>query len=192
MVKSLLIGSRCCLRLRPFKLSQTSRNLSGVSQALGPDEIAAALAKPSWSVKSLIDTSQHSNADVTITQKQLHHLLRLSALPLPKSEGEEAKMIQTLQSQLQFVQAIQKVDTKGVLPLQGIRDETSEAEKESEINMDLMREELEKEEFVGPSRRIKKKNSDQAIDSKETEIWDPLARAPKKHGRYIVVETGKE
>ena len=39
-------------------------------------------------------------------------------------------MISELQSQLQFVRAIQEVDTDGVEPLVALRDETEEGEKE--------------------------------------------------------------
>ncbi|KAL9134867.1 MAG: hypothetical protein Q9175_003937, partial [Cornicularia normoerica] len=80
------------------------------------------------------------------TQKQLHHLLRLSALPLPTSLAEESRMISDLQSQLQFVKAIQEVDTEGVEPLVALRDETEEGEKEGTIGLEEMRGELEKEE----------------------------------------------
>ena len=149
------------------------------------------LAKPSWSVESLLDKSHKPSPASAISKKQLHHLLRLSALPLPTSESEEAQMIQTLESQLHFVQATQSVDTEGVRPLQSIRDETKEAEIESEIGIESLREEFDKEEFVGPSRRIKKKLTDLPLDSKATENWDPLARVTKKVGRYIMVETGK-
>ncbi|KAL9119226.1 MAG: hypothetical protein Q9187_004222 [Circinaria calcarea] len=128
--------------------------------------------------------------DEEITQKQLHHLLRLSALPLPTSNMEEAKMIQTLKSSLRFVRAIQDIDTTGVRPLQGIRDETEAAEMENEINMESLKADLDKEEVVGPSRRIKRRK-DIPVDTQDVEEWDPLARASKTAGRYIVVETGK-
>ena len=149
------------------------------------------LDKPSWSVKSLLDTDRQVKPGEPITQKQLHHLLRLSALPLPTSDEEEAKMIQTLESSLHFVRAIQDVDTMGVKPLQGIRDETEAAEKENEINLESMKAALDKEEVVGPSRRIKRRNGI-SIDTEGVEDWDPLSRASKTAGRYIVVETGKK
>ena len=163
---------------------------STASKAPSSDNWRAALEKPSWSVKSLAEP--HNNTDTTtkITQKQLHHLLRLSALQLPKDEEEEAKMIQTLESQLHFVQAIQSVDTTGIEPLQSIRDETKEAEKENLITLETMQPDLEKEEVVGHSRRIRRKR-DLPVETKEKQDWDPLARAPKTFGRYIVVETGK-
>ncbi len=101
-------------------------------------------------------------------------------------------MIQTLESQLYFVRAIQSVDTSGVRPLQSIRDETAEAEKENEITMDSLRDAFAKEETVpGKTRRIRRRR-DLPVDAKGVEDWDALAQAPKKIGRYFVVDTGKD
>lgn len=101
-----------------------------------------AFATPNWSVRSLLpsDTSTSSSSTSTsttlpdettattkkITPETLNHLLRLSALPPPASEAEQAAMLSTLETQLHFVRDIQTVDTKGVEPLRVIRDETSE------------------------------------------------------------------
>ncbi|MCJ1243985.1 hypothetical protein MMC30_001182 [Trapelia coarctata] len=168
--------------------SQCSRKYS--SAPLRPSEIEELLATPSWSVKSLLDTHKKPESDASITQKQLHHLLRLSALPLPKSPEEEEEMIKTLESQLHFVQAIQGVDTTGVEPLRSIRDETEEAKKENAVTLESMKEELSKEEVVGHSRRIRRKKS-ATVEMDEASNWDPLALASKRIGRYIVVDTGK-
>lgn len=100
-------------------------------------------------------------------------------------------MINTLESQLHFVRAIQSVDTTGVEPLRSIRDETRQAEKENAVTLESMKEELDNEEVVGHSRRIMKKKS-AAVDMDEPNKWDPLALASKKIGRYVVVETGKK
>ncbi|GAB0134233.1 hypothetical protein EsDP_00002613 [Epichloe bromicola] len=124
----------------------------------------------------------------TITTKQLHHLLRLAALPLPQSPAEEASMIDTLQSQLQFVRAVQRVDTEGVEPLRAIRDETPEAVRENTITLEDMKSLLSKEELVGfykRPRRIREKIEE--FDEK----WDVLATASKKAGKYFVVESSK-
>jgi len=99
-------------------------------------------------------------------------------------------MIQTLESQLHFVQAIQSVDTTDVEPLRSIRDETEEAEKENAVTLESMKEELSKEEVVGHSRRIRGRKS-ATSEADEACNWDPLALASKKIGRYIVVDTGK-
>ncbi|KAL2046925.1 hypothetical protein N7G274_000943 [Stereocaulon virgatum] len=149
--------------------------------------------KPSWSVKSLFESDKSSAAMPAITQKQLHHLLRLSALPLPASEVQEAKMIKDLKSQLKFVQAIQQVDTEDVEPLQSIRDETKEAEMENEITVRTLQKDIDKEEVVGRRGRIRRRTDvPAAATDKRMKDWDPLAQAPKKLGRLFVVDTAKD
>ncbi|MCJ1283444.1 hypothetical protein MMC26_002773 [Xylographa opegraphella] len=154
-------------------------------------QIATLLSDPSWSVKSLLDNKVAPESDPLVTPKQLHHLLRLSALPLPKTTEEESKMIKTLESQLHFVRAIQRVDTAGVQPLQSIRDETEAAAKENEVTVESLQVHLDKEEVVGHSRRIKRRKDLTAANHEET-LFNPLALASKKNGRYIVVETSKD
>ncbi|MCJ1445445.1 MAG: hypothetical protein MMC23_005950 [Stictis urceolatum] len=183
--------------LRPsavvLRLTQASRTFATSKrreQALAPltkDQVRELISKPSWSVKSLHREKSDGVSGAKITQGQLHHLLRLSALPLPASSDEEVQMIETLESQLHFVRAIQTVDTTGVEPLQSIRDETSHAEDENEINLETLEEELGKEKIVGFARRIIK--DDTTIDSSNVETGDPLGQAPKKLGRFIVVNT---
>ncbi|OAA70470.1 DUF726 domain protein [Cordyceps fumosorosea ARSEF 2679] len=146
------------------------------------------LARPTWSVRSLLAEDDASPAEA-ITSAQLHHLLRLSALPLPKSKEEEASMIATLQSQLHFVKAVQRVDTTGLEPLQAIRDETEEGWKEGTIGLGDLKQVLAKEVRVGHykrPRRVKEK-----IES-EAENWDALSTASKKAGKYFVVESAKK
>ena len=164
--------------------------LSSTSQA--SDDFESMLREPSWSVKSLFESKGSAPAPA-ITQKQLHHLLRLSALPLPDSEEQEARMIKDLQSQLKFVRAIQEVDTEGVEPLQSIRDETKAAEKEKEITVATLQKEFDKEEVVGKRGRIRRRTNvpDAARDEQVTD-WDPISQAPRKLGRFIVVDTAKD
>ena len=143
------------------------------------------LAEPSWSVNALF-TSDHSPAtESQVSKKQLHHLLRLSALPLPANEAEEAKMLKDLESQLQFVRAIQKVDTDGVEPLVSLRDETVEAAKESEITVDTLKEDFAKETVTGIRGRITRSGQAKKEDAED---WDALACAPKTVGRYIALD----
>lgn len=146
------------------------------------------LAQPTWSVRSLLADSDASPAE-TITPAQLHHLLKLSALPLPKSAEEEASMISTLQSQLHFVKAIQRVDTTGLEPLQAIRDETEEGRRESTITLDDLKEVLAKETRVGHYKRPRRVKEN--IES-EAENWDALCTASRKAGKYFVVESAKK
>ncbi|MCJ1309057.1 hypothetical protein MMC25_002712 [Agyrium rufum] len=165
---------------------------SRVSPALSREDVISMLEKRTWSVKSLLGGDSKATGPTQpaskITKEQLHHLLRLSALPLPKSEAEEAKMIGTLDAQLRFVEAIQTVDTAGVEPLQSLRDETEEGRKETEITLASMKEDLEMEGVTGRSGRIRNR-SDFKVQRQEAQEWDPLALATKKMGRYIVVDT---
>ena len=162
-------------------------------------DIEALLREPTWSLKTLYDPPQSSSSSTPpITKEKLHHLLRLSALPLPKSEEEEAKMIKDLQAQLKFVQAIQEVDTTGVEPLQAIRDETEEARKRSTITIESLQEEFAKEEVVGKRGRIRSRkvpHDDQHRGPPKLangKTWDPLSHASKTQGRYFVVDTAKD
>src|SRR4030081_3089495 len=119
MSRSLCLYCRALLRqsihIRRRHTAGSVRGYSSTSKE--PLDIAAVLSKPSWSVRSLLPDPFVPPAE-EITPKQLHHLLRLSALPQPKSPEEEAEMLKTLHSQLHFVRDIQSVITDGVEPLQ--------------------------------------------------------------------------
>lgn len=98
-------------------------------------------------------------------------------------------MINTLESQLKFVRAVQRVDTTGVEPLRVIRDETPEARQEVTIGLAELQEALGKEVRIGHyqrARRVREK-----IES-SAEKWDALGTAGKTAGRYFVVESGKK
>ncbi|CAD6586979.1 MAG: hypothetical protein ASARMPREDX12_002561 [Alectoria sarmentosa] len=186
-------------RLHPVSTANafTTRTLSSTTKTPSED-LETLLAKPSWSVKSLFTSSDPvSSPTPQITQRQLHHLLRLSALPLPTSLAEESRMKADLQSQLQFVRAIQEVDTEGVEPLVALRDETEEAEKEGTIGLEEMRGELEKEEVVGMRgrivrRKVKEVRGEGNGAKEEGGNLDLLAQAPRRLGRYVVVDTAKD
>ena len=98
-------------------------------------------------------------------------------------------MIETLQSQLHFVRAIQNVDTTGIEPLSAIRDETEEARRDSEYTLESLKHELDKEEVVGFARRLRKKAG--MVSKRAEESVDILKLAPNKIGRYVVVNTKK-
>ncbi|RBQ65701.1 hypothetical protein FVER14953_04945 [Fusarium verticillioides] len=149
---------------------------------------ASILEKPTWSVRSLLPSSPSSAPAEKITPSQLHHLLRLSALPLPTTPEDEAAMINTLQSQLHFVRAVQLVDTTRVEPLRAIRDETTEARQEVTIGLAELQEVLDKEVRIGHYQRARRVR--ETIES-EAEKWDALKTAGKTAGRYFVVESGK-
>lgn len=156
-----------------------------------PDQLEAVeklLKTPTWSVSSLLppDTPQPDAPKISSTQ--LHHLLRLSALPLPESREEEAKMLETLSAQLHFVGEIQQVDTSGVVPLRAIRDETIANEEAQAVTLDSLKDALAQEEVIGKHYRRVKRKTDR-IDAKEVEDWDVLGNAERKVGKYFVVES---
>ena len=179
-----------------FALNRTGRKTMATAPApftapkrdeQGKIDIDELFSKPSWSVESLLPPETPNAITPDVSREQLHHLLRLSALPLPSSPEEESEMLQTLASQLYFVREIQKVDTQGVEPLVSLRDETAEGEKEGELGLEQMKEALAKEEVRGKlHRRVKRKQ----VDIKHEE-WNVLGNASRSAGRYFVVEGGK-
>ena len=152
--------------------------------------IAAMLEKPTWSVKSLLPTAEEMSASAsasTVTSKQLRHLLRLSALPPPKDEKEESKMLKMLQSQIRFVKEIQKVDTTGVEPLRAIRDETAEGIEDQTIRLCDLQEYLDAEEVVGRNGRIRRRWQ-YFPEAEKAQAWDPFAMTRgKAKGKYFYV-----
>ena len=189
---------RPCLLIRAFSspcfLFRSSFHGSTFFDNVGPaakdsQEIERILAGSSWSVRSLFksETSDRSTG-YSIARERLHHLLRLSALPLPEAGDEEARLLDGLESQLKFVKAIQRVDTEGVEPLVSLRDETKECYQEEEISLDTLREEFNKEEVLGDRGRIRRKSEVQ-VKEDDAENWDVLALAPKTKGRFISLET---
>lgn len=155
---------------------------------LQPDP-AAVLSRPTWSVRALLPRADADNHETLITVPQLHHLLRLSALPLPRDADEEARMIAVLQSQLHFVRDIQSVDVTGVDPLRSIRDETPEGLGEATVGVEQLRQALSEEVAFGHTRRPRRQKK--ALDTAGIEDWDPLQTASRKAGRYFVVRSAK-
>lgn len=177
-------------RNRPFG------TVSGSQDAIPRDnndhiDVEQLLAKPTWSVASLLPPKDQQADSPQISPKQLHHLLRLSALPPPKDAEEEAKMLSTLSSQLHFVKDIQNVDTTGVEPLRSLRDETSVGEREAELGMEALKGALGNEEVRGKHHKRIRRRRDVQVGPQE-EAWDVLAAAGKKVGRFFVVEGGKD
>lgn len=164
------------------------------SSAKEPLDIGSLLSKPTWSVRSLLPDPELLPTQ-EITPKQLHHLLRLSALPQPRSPEEEAEMLKTLHSQLHFVRDIQSVNTEGVEPLQSIRDETEEGIKEATIGLQDLKGTLEKEDIVGRNRRPRRRRGE-PVDTTGVEDWDVLGTAGEKietaAGKFFVVRSGKK
>ncbi|KAF2723988.1 hypothetical protein K431DRAFT_218424 [Polychaeton citri CBS 116435] len=198
MTSSLNLQRTLSHRSQQLRSFTTSGPGSEASKALeapanGKVDIDTLLEKPSWSVSALMQPPTALVNLAPITSKQLHHLLRLSALPPPISLGEEHKMLSTLESQLHFVREIQKVDTTGVQPLTSLRDETTAGEKEAEIGLDALAEAVRAEEVRGKFHpRIRRKKGTVAIsESQSVDQWDVLSCTERKAGRYFVVEGGK-
>lgn len=153
-----------------------------------PDELEQLLAEPTWTVESLLPPKTRAPDAPQITSQQLHHLLRLSALPPPETPEQEQKMLDTLAAQLHFVGKIQEVDTTGVKPLRAIRDETAAAEEEQKITLATLKDALSKEKVIGKHHKRLQRDTTPA-DAKEVEDWDVLGSAERKSGKYFVVES---
>ena len=175
----------------PRHLSTSLRRLrdgnGGSNNYLDVEEL---LSKPTWSVSSLLPRTDGQKETPAISSKQLHHLLRLSALPPPKDDQEELEMLRTLGSQLHFVKQIQEVDTTGIEPFRSLRDETAAGEQESELDMAAMKEALASEVVRGKHHKRIRRNRESS--AKHGEKWDVLGTADRKVGRYFVVEGGKD
>ena len=144
-------------------------------------------SKPTWSTKSLTDGPTPD----LITPSELHHLLRLSALPLPDSAEEEERLVRSLQHQVRFVQRIQACDTTGVKPLIAIRDETDAAISEATVGYADLAEVLETEVPVGFFKRPRRARAG-PVDTQGVEGWDALSTASEKAGRYFVVRSKRQ
>jgi len=154
-------------------------------------DVEKLLSTPTWSVASLLPSEEDASASPEVSSKQLHHLLRLSALPPPKDQADESKMLKTLSSQLHFVKEIQKVDTTGVEPLRSLRDETAAGEKAAELDLAALSDALASEEIRGKFHKRIRRRRDVASSRTEDE-WSVLGTASKKTGRFFVVEGGKK
>jgi Asp-tRNA(Asn)/Glu-tRNA(Gln) amidotransferase C subunit len=173
--------------LRAYEHAKTALHKRAAG-GIHPDELEQLLAEPTWSVKSLLPPKERAPDAPKVTSLQLHHLLRLSALPPPETPEEEQKMLDTLAAQLHFVGKIQEVDTTGVQPLRAIRDETAAAEEEQTITHGKVQRALEKEKVVGRyHKRIERDTT--PVDAKDAEDWHVLGSAERKSGKYFVVES---
>lgn len=169
------------------------------------------LAEPTWSVRSLLPparpkdatsppTAAAAQAEKEVTKEKLHHLLKLSALPLPKSTREESEMLKTLRDQVHFVRAIQSVDTTGVKPLITIRDETPEALEEQTINLETMMPYLKLEEKVGRNGTVRRRDVERTpvADQQERARWEidvsdlGEGSQQRRKGKFFYVRRGKD
>ena len=153
-----------------FATSTIARD--ALKQQINIDEL---LSKPSWSVASLLP-KENASEPLEVSSKQLRHLLKLSALPPPKDDTEEANMLKTLSSQLHFVKEIQKADTTGVEPLQSLRDETAEGEQNAELGLEALKEALAAEDVRGKFHPRIRRRRDRAEVKKDE--WNVKACGP--------------
>jgi Asp-tRNA(Asn)/Glu-tRNA(Gln) amidotransferase C subunit len=157
--------------------------------------IASLLEAPTWSVRSLLpDPDRAIPSEDIITKSQLHHLLRLSALPPPRNEKEESKLLKTLQAQIHFVKEIQKVDTSGVEPLRAIRDETTAAVEEETVTLEDLKLYLDKEEKVGRNGKVRRRRDRDDHGGDNAHTWDPFGMSTaqsRRYGKYFVVRRSK-
>ncbi|THY15804.1 hypothetical protein D6D00_09195 [Aureobasidium pullulans] len=143
-------------------------------------DVEALLATPTWSLDSLLPPSTPSTSTPTISSKQLHHLLRLSALPPPEDAAEEAKMLSSLSSHLHFVNEIRKVHVSGLTPLQSLRDETAAGIEMQEIGMKDLEDAFKKEEVKGTYYTRIRRDQDRVEEGESVKTWDVLGAARKK------------
>ena len=152
-------GPRLCLIISRSTATHARQSSSSVGPA--EEDIKGLLSKPTWSVQSLLPDSSAKSQLPTVTPKQLHHLLRLSALPQPRDKKEEDDMLQTLESQIHFVKEIQRVDTTGVTPLRSIRDETEIGKRQYTVDLKDLESTLGREQRVGMMQKIHRKKADE-------------------------------
>ena len=155
-------------------------------------DILDLLSTPTWSVRSLLPSEEPTEA---ITQSQLSHLLRLSALPPPSTDAETVnEMLKTFHSQLHFVKDIQSVDTEGVDPLVRIAEETEVGRREATIGLQDLKDALDKEVVIGRNKRRRRVRDEGTVEKGED--WDVFKTATETvevpgAGRYFVVRSGK-
>lgn len=184
--------------VKPFRVhaapvtAQSFQVRNGSSQSSPAQvDVEKLLATPTWSVESLMPTDEASLESPSISSKQLHHLLRLSALPPPATPEDEARILKSLSSHLHFVNAIRKVDTTGVKPLQSLRDETAVGNKEEEVGLEDLKDAFAQEEMKGKYYKRIRRKQEMPEDTEGSQAWDVLGSAEKRVGRYFVVEGGK-
>lgn len=172
----------------PVAADRSGKNSKSTNAGIEIDELEQILANPTWSVESLLPPKTRNPDAPQISSQQLHHLLRLSALPPPATPEDEKRMLDTLAAQLHFVGKIQEVDTIGVKPLRAIRDESKAALAEQTITLDTLKDALAKETVIGTfHKRIQRDTT--PVDAKKAEDWDVLGSAKRTSGKYFVVDS---
>lgn len=134
------------------------------------DPIEKYLARPTWSTGTI--GQDLDSSDSPITDEEVLHLHKISALPPPQNSDQLNELRRDLQSQLSFVHEIQCVNTEGVEPLVCVRNETKEGLRDSTIGLDELWPTLSKEVFVGKCLRPRRRED--VVPRIENE-WDVFA-----------------
>ncbi|ORY81500.1 hypothetical protein BCR37DRAFT_46255 [Protomyces lactucae-debilis] len=110
---------RCrCLPSHSLRLIRYSSSSSASSTPATLDEL---FAKPSWSTSTLLAPPSTSETPIQpISEEQLAHLYKLSALQLPQDSTERLARRRALATQLHFVRLVHEVDTTGIQPLHNV------------------------------------------------------------------------
>lgn len=91
-------------------------------------------------------------------------------------------MLKTLESQIHFVNEVQKVDTTGVEPLVAIRDETVESIQEQTVTLDKLQPYLDQEEKVGVNGTVRRRKPSEMVTNSG---WDPFEMGDGKESRKL-------
>ena len=150
-------------------------------------ELEAFVAQPSWSLGTFLPSAKDDLS--TVTKTDLHHFLRLSALPLPVTHQEEKSMLRTLASQLHFVRELQGVSTADVVPMRSLNDETIAAQQESTYSLESLRAQFEKEEIMGKHYKRVRRIITAPQNIRGEHEWEVLDKTEKATGRYFTVDT---
>lgn len=121
-----------------------------------------------------------TDADSEVTPATLHHLLRLSALPLPPTPEAEARLLTSLRAQVHFVKHLQSVDTTGVQPLVAIRDETEASREERTIGLKDLQAWLDNEEKVGRNGVVRRRGTDLKRVEEEKKAAEDASQVKEK------------
>lgn len=112
-------------RVHSSRIVRVARSYSSKSKKARSAEIESLFESASWSTKNMLS---RSGSVQSVTSGQLEHLLKLSALPLPKSSKDQMDILEDLTEQLHFVKKVQEIDTSGVQPLKNLTAEQDESD----------------------------------------------------------------
>ncbi|CRK33323.1 hypothetical protein BN1708_001011, partial [Verticillium longisporum] len=183
-----------CVRMRKLQGPVSRRALSSTATTPSKQSPAAILAKPTWSIASLLATSSSPSTPDEISPQKLNHLLRLSALPAPATPQATSALLAALHAHLRFVRDVQAVDTKEVEPLRALRDETARGRVAATVGLAELRSTLDKEVAFGHRQRPRRVKGNKAAvdqDARTAETWNPLGTAQRTAGKYFVVQSKK-